>query len=75
MLSTHLSALYDVEPRVLAQVIRRNRERFPTDFMFQLSAAEWRHLKSQIVISSERGSRRAEPYASTEQGSAMLSSV
>jgi len=52
MLSTHLAALYDVEPRVLVQAIKRNRERFPADFMFQLSAVEWNHLKSQIVISS-----------------------
>jgi ORF6N domain-containing protein len=75
MLSTHLAALYDVEPRVLVQAIKRNRERFPADFMFQLSAVEWNHLKSQIVISSWGGSRRAAPYAFTEQGIAMLSSV
>jgi hypothetical protein len=75
MLSTHLAALYDVEPRVLMQAIKRNRERFPADFMFQLSAAEWNNLKSQFVISSWGGSRRAAPYAFTEQGIAMLSSV
>ena len=75
MLSTHLAALYDVEPRALVQAVKRNRERFPTDFMFQLTASEWENLKSQIVISSWGGSRRAAPYAFTEQGIAMLSSV
>ena len=52
MLSTHLGVLYDVEPRVLVQAVKRNRERFPGDFMFQLTAAEWENLKSQIVISN-----------------------
>ncbi len=47
MLSTHLAALY-VEPRALVQAVKRNRERFPGDFMFQLTAAEWENLKSQI---------------------------
>jgi len=75
MLSTHLAALYNVEPRALVQAVKRNRERFPGDFMFQLTAAEWVNLKSQIVISSWGGSRRAAPYAFTEQGIAMLSSV
>jgi hypothetical protein len=75
MLSTHLAALYDVEPRVLVQAVKRNRERFPVDFMFQLTPSEWENLKSQIVISSWGGSRRAAPYAFTEQGIAMLSSV
>ena len=50
-------------------------ERFPKDFMFQLTQAEWENLKSQIVISSWGGLRRATPYAFTEQGAAMLSSV
>jgi hypothetical protein len=75
MLSTHLAALYNVEPRALVQAVKRNRERFPGDFMFQLTVAEWENLKSQIVISSWGGSRRAAPYAFTEQGIAMLSSV
>jgi hypothetical protein len=75
MLSTHLAALYDVEPRALIQAVKRNRQRFPADFMFQLDAGEWNSLKSQIVISSWGGSRRAAPYAFTEQGIAMLSSV
>lgn len=75
MLSTHLAALYGVEPRALVQAVKRNRERFPSDFMFQLSPKEFANLKSQIVISSWGGSRRAAPYAFTEQGVAMLSSV
>jgi ORF6N domain len=75
ILSTHLAALYDVEPRVMIQAVKRNRERFPGDFMFQLNAGEWNNLKSQSVISSWGGSRRAAPYAFTEQGIAMLSSV
>jgi hypothetical protein len=75
MLSTHLAQLYDVEARALIQAVKRNGERFPGDFMFQLTPAEWENLKSQIVISSWGGSRRAAPYAFTEQGIAMLSSV
>lgn len=75
MLSSHLAALYGVEPRALVQAVKRNRERFPKDFMFQLSAREFANLKSQIVISSWGGARRAAPYAFTEQGVAMLSSV
>jgi hypothetical protein len=75
MLSIHLAGLYDVEPRALVQAVKRNRERFPADFMFQLTADEWRDLKSQSVISSWGGLRRATPYAFTEQGVAMLSSV
>ena len=75
MLSTHLAELYDVEPRALVQAVKRNIERFPGDFMFQLSAGEFANLKSQIVTSSWGGARRAAPYAFTEQGVAMLSSV
>jgi len=75
MLSTDLAELYDVEPRALVQAVKRNAERFPADFMFQLTDAEFRDLKSQIVISSWGGLRRATPYAFTEQGVAMLSSV
>ena len=75
MLSPDLAALYQVEPRVLVQAVKRNFDRFPGDFMFQLSASEFRDLKSQIVISSWGGARRARPYAFTEQGVAMLSSV
>src|ERR1051325_2412299 len=75
MLSNHLAELYQVEARVLIQAVKRNAERFPPDFMFQLTRDEWDKLKSQIVISSWGGSRRATPYAFTEQGIAMLSSV
>jgi ORF6N domain len=75
MLSTDLAELYEVEPRVLVQAVKRNRDRFPEDFMFQLNRKEFEHLKSQIVISSWGGLRRAAPYAFTEHGVAMLSSV
>ncbi|MEK6678279.1 MAG: ORF6N domain-containing protein [Nitrospirota bacterium] len=74
MLSTDLAELYGVEPRVLVQAVKRNTERFPADFMFQLTNQEVISLKSQFVISSWGGSR-ANPYAFTEQGVAMLSSV
>ena len=75
MLSTHLAELYGVEVRVLVQAVKRNIDSFPSDFMFQLSERELKILKSQIVISSWGGPRRANPYAFTEQGVAMLSSV
>ena len=74
MLSFDLANLYDVEPRMLTQSVKRNKERFPSDFMFQLENQEVSNLKSQIVISSWGGSR-SPPYAFTEQGIAMLSSV
>jgi hypothetical protein len=75
MLSPHLAELYEVETRALIQAVKRNLDRFPEDFMFQLNKKEFDILKSQIVISSWGGSRRALPYAFTEQGVAMLSSV
>jgi len=75
LLSTHLAELYGVPPKVLIQTVRRNLERFPADFMFQLSLAEFTNLKSQFVTSSWGGLRRARPYAFSEQGVAMLSSV
>jgi len=75
ILSTDLAELYDVAPKVLVQAVKRNRERFPEDFMFQLTGAEHANLKSQFVTSSWGGARRANPYAFTEQGVAMLSSV
>ncbi len=75
MLSSDLAELYGVEPKVLIQAVKRNIERFPKDFMFQLSNQEFINLKSQIVTSSWGGIRRANPYAFTEQGVAMLSSV
>ena len=75
MLSTHLAQLYGVEVRTLIQAVKRNIKRFPKDFLFQLNNEEYKNLKSQIVISSWGGARRAQPYAFTEQGVAMLSSV
>lgn len=76
MLDADLAALYGVETKVLVQAIKRNSERFPGDFMFQLDAQEWASLRSQFVTSNTgRGGRRYAPYAFTEQGVAMLSSV
>ncbi|MDD5173304.1 MAG: ORF6N domain-containing protein [Candidatus Omnitrophica bacterium] len=75
MLSTHLADLYDVEAKVLIQAVKRNMDRFPKDFIFQLTEDEYKILKSQFVTSSWGGIRRANPYAFTEQGVAMLSSV
>ena len=75
MLDADLAGLYGVETRVLVQAVRRNIERFPQDFMFQLSKEEFDDLRSQSVTSSSWGGRRYPPYAFTEQGVAMLSSV
>ena len=78
LLSTDLAGLYGVETKVLVQAVKRNLDRFPDDFMFQLSSKELAVLRSQIVTSNEksgRGGRRYPPYAFTEQGVAMLSSV
>ena len=96
LLDSDLAELYEVETRALVQAVKRNEERFPDDFMFQLDAREWTALlKSQSVISSDEaegrgnlksqsvtskstgkhGGRRTAPYAFTEQGVAMLSSV
>jgi hypothetical protein len=74
MLDSDLAQLYHVETRVLIQAVKRNIERFPGDFMFQLGKEEFDNLTSQIVMSSW-GGRRTLPYAFTEQGVAMLSSV
>lgn len=75
MLSFDLAGIYGVETRALTQAVKRNRERFPDDFMFQLTRQELANLKSQIVISSWGGSRRATPLAFPEQGVAMLSGI
>jgi hypothetical protein len=76
LLDADLATLYGVETRVLLQAVKRNLERFPDDFLLQLTSQEWADLRSQIVISSgEHGGRRYPPYAFTEQGVAMLSSV
>ena len=74
MLDQELAAMYGVETKVLVQAVKRNIDRFPDDFMFQLNTEEFKNLKSQIVTSSW-GGRRTPPYAFTEQGVAMLSSV
>jgi hypothetical protein len=74
MLDKDLAELYGVETRVLIQAVKRNIERFPEDFMFQLTKEEFENLRSQIVT-SRWGGRRYLPYAFTEQGVAMLSSV
>jgi hypothetical protein len=71
-----LAHLYGVTAGRLNEAVKRNEDRFPSDFMFQLTKAEFEHLKSQIAISSSKwGGRRHAPYAFTEQGVAMLSSV
>jgi hypothetical protein len=75
ILDVHLAEFYAVETRALIQAVTRNRTRFPRDFMFQLTTREFANLRSQIVISSLWGGRRSLPYAFTEHGVAMLSSV
>jgi hypothetical protein len=75
MLDADLAVLYDVETKVLIQAVKRNLERFPEDFMFELTQEEFAILRSQFVTSSDWGGRRYRPYAFTEQGVAMLSSV
>ena len=89
MFDADLAKLYGVNTKALNQAFRRNKQRFPTNFAFQLSTAEYNDLKSQIVASSGEGSnlrsqivtstshggRRRPPYAFTEQGVAMLSSI
>jgi hypothetical protein len=78
MLDADLATLYDVPTRALIQAVRRNRSRFPADFMFRLTLEEGTNLRSQFVISSSSrgwGGRRYAPHAFTELGVAMLSSV
>ena len=75
MLDEDLARLYQVRTKALVQAVKRNSERFPLDFMFQLTPQEYTSLRSQIVTSSGRAGRRALPYAFTEHGVAMLSSV
>ncbi|MFC1594137.1 ORF6N domain-containing protein [Candidatus Omnitrophota bacterium] len=74
MLDKDLAALYKVSTKALLQAVKRNPKRFPNDFCFKLSKGEFADLRSQIVTSSQ-GGRRYSPYAFTEQGVAMLSSV
>jgi hypothetical protein len=75
LLDSDLAALYGVTTGNLNKAVNRNRDRFPSDFMFQLSAQETEDLIFQIGRSKGRGGRRHRPYAFTEQGIAMLSSV
>jgi len=76
MLDSDLAELYEVATKVLVQAIKRNVKRFPSDFMFQLNNQEVAGLRSQFVTSKiGRGGRRYPPYAFTEQGVAMLSTV
>ena len=77
MLDNDLADLYGVPTKALKQAVRRNRERFPSDFMFELTQKEFLNLRSQIVTSSspQWGGRRYRPMAFTEQGVAMLSTV
>jgi len=88
LLDADLAGLYGVTVSALNRAVKRNRSRFPDDFMFQLTGKEWENLKcqigisrstsptrSQIVTLNQHGGRRAVPYAFTEQGIAMLSSV
>src|SRR2546423_1697747 len=75
MLDYDLAVLYQIETRALKQAVRRNRSRFPADFMFQLTAKEMQNVVSQFVIPSRRKFGGARPMAFTEQGVAMLSSV
>jgi len=74
ILDQDIASLYGVETRRLNEQVKRNRDRFPEDFMFQLTSTEFEILKSQIATSNW-GGRRTAPYAFTEQGIAMLSSV
>lgn len=75
MLDFDLALLYGVETKVLKQGVKRNIRRFPIDFMFELTQEEFNSLRSQIVTSNKRGGIRYMPFAFTEQGVAMLSSI
>ena len=75
ILDIDLAELYGIETKQLIQAVKRNLDRFPADFMFQLTNQEFKDLKSQTATSSQWGGRRTPPYAFSEQGVAMLSSV
>ena len=75
MLDYDLAILYEIETRILKQAVRRNIERFPADFMFELTTIEIDSLVSQFVIPSRSKFGGSKPFAFTEQGIAMLSSV
>jgi hypothetical protein len=75
LLDQHLADLYRVPVKRLNEAVKRNRERFPSDFMFQLTKQEFDNLRSQIATSSSYGGRRYPPYAFTEHGAVMLAAV
>lgn len=76
MLDSDLAQLYDVETRIINRNVKRNINRFPEDFMFQLTKKEWENLKSHFGISKEtKGGRRFLPYVFTEHGVLMLSNI
>jgi hypothetical protein len=76
LLDDDLAALYNVEVRALNQAVKRNKRRFPSDFVFQLTGKENRNLKSQFVTANTgRGGRRTSPYAFTEYGAIMAASI
>jgi hypothetical protein len=75
ILDTDLAEMYGVEVKRLNEQVRRNLNRFPADFMFQLTNQEFKDLKSQFATTNQWGGRRTPPYAFSEQGVAMLSSV
>ena len=74
MLDSDLAALYEVEIKVMNQAVKRNIKRFPSDFMFQLTAEQWQNLRSQFVTFSN-DTRKYKPFAFTEHGILMLSSI
>ena len=75
MVDSDLAPLYGVETKYLVRAVKRNLARFPEDFMFQLNESEFQSLRCQSVTSNGPGGRRYSPYAFSEQGVAMLSSV
>ncbi len=82
MLDRDLAVIYGVETRILNQAVKRNLDRFPSDFMFQLTKEEWRDIENNSIISSQivmtspqRRPKTATPYAFTEHGAVMLASV
>jgi len=76
MLDSDLAAIYGVETKSLNRAVKRNADRFPRDFMFQISVDEWQNLKFQIGTSSSgHGGRRHRPYVFTEHGAIMAANV
>ena len=75
MLDFDLAELYGTETKRLKETVRRNHKRFPSDFMFELTKEEFKNLRSQIASSNKKGGTRYMPFAFTEQGVAMLSSI